>query len=90
MLVGYKVSLQWMICLNDRYSSLVQVASRADERYLRWLMKVLTIVSAAIFVLLCPIIRLAVCREQPMGEPKIANWQNINNQLAKRKQPTSA
>ena len=31
MPVGYKVSLQWMICLNDRYSSLVQVASRADE-----------------------------------------------------------
>jgi len=53
-------------------------------------MKVLTIVSAAIFVLLCPIIRLAVYREQPMGEPKIANWQNINSQLAKRKQPTSA
>ena len=45
-------------------------------------MKVLTIVSAAIFVLLCPIIRLAVCREQPMGEPKIANWQNANSRLA--------
>ena len=86
MPVGYKVSLQWMICLNDRYRFLVQVASRADAstyegrcKYLRWLMKVLTIVSAAIFVLLCPIIRLAVCREQPMGEPKIANWQNINS-----------
>ena len=25
-----------------------------------------------------------------MGEPQIANWQNINSQLAKRKQPTSA
>ena len=45
-------------------------------------MKVFTIVSAAIFVLLCPIIRLAVCREQPMGEPKIANWQNANSRLA--------
>ena len=45
-------------------------------------MKVLTIVSAAIFVLLCPIIRLAVCRGQPMGEPKIANWQNANSRLA--------
>ena len=45
-------------------------------------MKVLTIVIAAIFVLLCPIIRLAVCREQPIGEPKIANWQNANSRLA--------
>lgn len=24
-----------------------------------------------------------------MREPEIANWQNINSQLAKRKQPTS-
>jgi len=30
------------------------------------------------------------CREQLMREPEIANWQNINSQLAKRKQPTSA
>ena len=89
MPVGYKVSLQWKICLNDRYRSLVQVASRADEstydgrwKYLRRLMKVFTIVSAAIFILLCPIIRLAVCREQLMGEPGIANWQNANSRLA--------
>ena len=83
-----------MICLPRAIWRIIRKSSASSFdgrwKYLRWLMKVLTIVSAAIFVLLCPIIRLAVCREQPMGEPKIANWQNINSQLAKRKQPTSA
>ena len=30
------------------------------------------------------------CLRWQMQEPEIANWQNINSQLEKRKQPTSA
>ena len=30
------------------------------------------------------------CLRWQMQESEIANWQNINSQLAKRKQPTSA
>ena len=90
----YAGRVQSVVTMDDLFKWQIQFFSASSFegrwKYLRWLMKVFTIVSAAIFVLLCPIIRLAVFREQPMGEPKIANWQNINSQLVKRKQPTSA